>query len=96
MHLGQEFGVLNQALLTAACLGIILLCVSAAVMWWKRRPSAGLGVPPLPNERGVLRGVLAMLLLGGALFPLVGLSLLVIALADRIAFSSSSSQRAAR
>ncbi|BDR09786.1 PepSY domain-containing protein [Comamonas thiooxydans] len=96
VHLGQEFGVLNQALLTAACLDIILLCVSAAVMWWKRRPSAGLGVPPLPNERGVLRGVLAMLLLGGALFPLVGLSLLVIALTDRIAFSSSSSQRAAR
>ncbi|WKL16359.1 PepSY domain-containing protein [Comamonas testosteroni] len=94
VHLGQEFGVLNQALLTVACLGIILLCVSAAVMWWKRRPSAGLGAPPLPSDRRVLRGVLAMLFLGGVLFPLVGLSLLVMALADWIAFSSSRSQRA--
>ncbi|MFN3735512.1 PepSY domain-containing protein [Comamonas testosteroni] len=94
VHLGQEFGVVNQVLLTAACLGIILLCVSAAVMWWKRRPSAGLGVPPLPSDRRVLRGVLTMLFLGGVLFPLVGLSLLVMALADRIAFSSSNSQNA--
>ncbi|MEG2466623.1 MAG: PepSY domain-containing protein [Comamonas sp.] len=94
VHLGQEFGVLNQALLTAACFGIILLCVSAAVMWWKRRPSAGLGVPPLPSDRRVLHGVLAMLFLGGVLFPLVGLSILVMALADRIAFSSSNSQNA--
>ena len=91
VHLGQEFGVLNQALLTAACFSIILLCVSAAVMWWKRRPSAGLGVPPLPSDRRVLRSVLAMLFLGGALFPLVGLSMLLMALADRIAFSSGNS-----
>ena len=61
-------------------------------MWWKRRPSAGLGVPPLPSDLRVQRGVLAMLFLGGALFPLVGLSMLVMALADRIAFSSRNSQ----
>lgn len=83
VHLGQEFGALNQWVLVAVCLAIVLLCVSAAVMWWKRRPSGRLGVPPLPANRRVLRGVLAVLALGGLLFPLVGASLLLMGVLDR-------------
>ncbi|GAA4419539.1 PepSY domain-containing protein [Acidovorax lacteus] len=48
IHLGQEWGVFNQLLLLALCVGIVLLCVSGAVMWFKRRPAGGVGVPPLP------------------------------------------------
>ncbi len=48
VHMGQEFGLANQIVLTLACLAIILLAVSAAVMWWKRRPAGSLGVPPCP------------------------------------------------
>ncbi|MFZ4287765.1 PepSY-associated TM helix domain-containing protein [Variovorax sp. HJSM1_2] len=83
VHMGQEFGVPNQALLVLVCLAIVLLCVSAATMWWKRRPAGGLGVPPLPAERRVLRGVVALLALGGLLFPLVGASLLVMLVLDQ-------------
>ncbi|MCC4589840.1 PepSY domain-containing protein [Xanthomonas campestris pv. cannae] len=82
VHLGQEYGTLNQLVLIGACLGIVLLCVSAAVMWWKRRPRGGLGVPPLPADRRTLRGVVALLVLGGLLFPLVGLSLLLMLALD--------------
>ncbi|WP_454908797.1 PepSY-associated TM helix domain-containing protein [Variovorax gossypii] len=82
VHLGQEFGVPNQALLVVVCLGIVLLCVSAATMWWKRRPAGGLGVPPLPSDRRTLRVVLALLALGGIAFPLVGASLLVMLAMD--------------
>lgn len=82
VHLGQEYGVLNQLVLIGACLGIVLLCVSAAVMWWKRRPQGGLGVPPLPADRRTLRGVVALLVLGGLLFPLVGVSLLLMLALD--------------
>lgn len=82
VHLGQEFGVPNQALLVLVCLGIVLLCVSAATMWWKRRPAGGLGVPPLPADRRTLRTVLALLTLGGIAFPLVGASLLVMLALD--------------
>lgn len=61
-----------------ACAAIVLLCVSAAVMWWKRRPVGGLGVPPLPADPRTLRGVLALLVLCGLLFPLMGASLLLL------------------
>lgn len=82
VHLGQEFGVPNQALLVVACLAIVLLCVSAAVMWWKRRPAGALGVPPMPADRRVMRTVLGLLVVGGIAFPLVGASLLVILVLD--------------
>ena len=65
-----------------ACVAIVLLCTSAVVMWWKRRPSGGLGVPPAPADPRKLWHVLAMLAAGGIVFPLVGASMLVIALGD--------------
>ncbi|KLD78102.1 PepSY domain-containing protein [Xanthomonas hyacinthi] len=82
VHLGQQYGTFNQLLLIASCLGILLLCVSAALMWWKRRPVGGLGVPPPPADRRSMRGVLALLAIGGALFPLVGVSLLLMLALD--------------
>lgn len=82
VHLGQQFGVPNQALLIVTCLAILLLCVSACTMWWKRRPSGSLGVPSLAAERRVMRTVFAMLFCGGLVFPLVGVSLLLIAALD--------------
>lgn len=82
VHMGQEFGVPNQALLVAACLGIVMLCASACVMWWKRRPAGRLGVPPMPGDRRALHGVLMLLALGGVAFPLVGASLVVMLALD--------------
>jgi uncharacterized iron-regulated membrane protein len=77
VHMGQEFGLANQLVLLFACFAIVGLAVSAAVMWWKRRPSASLGVPPMPADPRVFRGLLAILAVGGVIFPLVGLTLLV-------------------
>ncbi|MDR7223126.1 PepSY domain-containing protein [Aminobacter aminovorans] len=82
VHMGQEFGLANQLVLLAACLGIVLLAVSAGVMWWKRRPVGSLGVPPLPEDTRVFRGLIAILAIGGIAFPLVGLSLLVMLALD--------------
>lgn len=81
-HMGQQFGLANQLLLLAACLAMVALAVSAAVMWWKRRPSGALGVPPMPADPRVLRGVTAILAIGGVLYPLVGASMVVVALLD--------------
>lgn len=64
-------------MLLAACVAIILFSVAAGVMWWKRRPAGSLGVPPLPSDPRVFRGVLAILAVGGLVFPLVGISLIV-------------------
>ncbi|AMU97497.1 PepSY-associated TM helix domain-containing protein [Xanthomonas citri] len=83
VHLGQQYGTANQLILLLACIAIVLLCVSAAVMWWKRRPSGGLGVPPLPADPRTLCGLMALLALCGLIFPLVGLSLLLMWVFDR-------------
>lgn len=83
VHMGQQFGLANQLALLAACMAIVVLAVSAAVMWWKRRPVGSLGVPPAPTDRRVLRGLLVLLAAGGILFPLVGLSLIVMLVIDQ-------------
>ncbi len=82
VHLGQQYGLANQLVLLAACLAIVMLAASSAVMWWKRRLSGKLGVPPAPADPRVLRGLIALLAIGGVLFPLVGLSLLVMLALD--------------
>lgn len=61
VHLGQEYGTANRLLLLIACLAIVLLCASGAVMWRKRRPLGGLGVPPLAREGRSVAGVFALL-----------------------------------
>lgn len=85
VHLGQEYGTFNRLFLLLACAAIVMLCVSGAVMWWKRRPLGGIGVPPLPKERRTVATVFALLCVGGVLFPLVGASLLVVGVLDVIA-----------
>jgi uncharacterized iron-regulated membrane protein len=84
VHVGQEFGLANRLVMLVVCIAIVLLCVSAAVMWWKRRPTGSLGVPPLPADRATLRIVFALLLIGGVIFPLVGASMLVMLVADTV------------
>lgn len=83
-HMGQTFGLANQIFLLLVCAGIVLMAVSAAIMWWKRRPAGGMGVPPLPSDRRVFIGLFAILAVGGALFPLTGLALLVMIVLDLI------------
>jgi uncharacterized iron-regulated membrane protein len=82
VHMGQQYGLANQIILAIACLAIILLAISGGIMWWKRRPAGSLGVPPLPQQKNVLRGLLALLAIGGVLFPLVGVSLVIMLALD--------------
>ena len=84
LHMGQAFGLANQLVLLGACMAIVLLAVSGGVMWWKRRPAGSMGVPPMPLDRRVFAGLLAMLVVGGLVFPLVGLSLAVMLVLDQL------------
>ncbi|MCK2184278.1 PepSY-associated TM helix domain-containing protein [Halomonas getboli] len=94
VHMGQQYGLANKLILALACAGIVLLCVSAAVMWWKRRPAGKLGVPPVPADPRRLRGVLALLAIGGAIFPLVGASMIVMAAVDALVRRRGAARRA--
>lgn len=77
VHMGQEFGLINQLMMSGACIAIVLMSVSAIVMWWQRRPAGTLGAPRYPSDYRVARGAVLILALLGIVFPLVGLSIIV-------------------
>jgi uncharacterized iron-regulated membrane protein len=79
IHMGQAWGLANQIVLLLACLAMIMLAVSAAIMWWKRRPAGAIGTPAMPTDWRMPRMLLVLAVLAGVFFPLVGLSMLVIA-----------------
>ncbi|QXG48257.1 PepSY-associated TM helix domain-containing protein [Pseudomonas viridiflava] len=95
LHEGKFFGWINQVLIFLACLMILLSAVSGLVIWWKRRPQGGLGVPPLRHD--LPRWKTAMVIMFGiaVVFPLVGVSLVVVWLFDRIVFSRFANSSAA-
>ncbi|EIT69225.1 PepSY-associated TM helix domain-containing protein [Hydrocarboniphaga effusa] len=86
-HEGQLFGWINQLLGTLTTVGLMLLCVSAAMMWWKRRPGGTLGAPLPPRmPEGQPRYALlffALVIALGVLLPLMGLSLLLVLAIER-------------
>ena len=83
-HEGQLFGWPNQliGLLTAALL--LLASVSAAIHWWRRRPSGVLGAP-VPNARPRFAPLLVLTaVVLGMLLPLFGTSLLIVVAVERL------------
>jgi uncharacterized iron-regulated membrane protein len=84
LHEGALFGWLNQLLGTLTALGLIILSVSAFILWRKRAPDGALGAPPaIPNARiGV--GLMLMILAFALFLPVLGISLVAIALVERL------------
>jgi uncharacterized iron-regulated membrane protein len=82
VHQGQEYGRFNQFLMLGGCLAIVLMAVSAIMMWWKRRPQGSLGAPRVPENYRIAKGVLLIAVVIGVMFPLVGASLLVMLAID--------------
>lgn len=77
IHTGRQFGWVNQLVMLAGCLAIVTLAVSAAVMWWKRRPHGRLAAPPRRAGDRAAAGAIAVAVLLGLLYPLLGASMLV-------------------
>lgn len=84
IHTGRQFGVLNQLLMLAVCVSIVLLAVSAAVMWWKRRPTGRIAAPPRRQADRLAAGAIAVAALLGFLYPLLGASMLLVLLIDAL------------
>jgi uncharacterized iron-regulated membrane protein len=75
VHQGQQFGRMNQWVMLAACLAVLLMSVTAIVMWWSRRPSGRLAAPPAPSDPRAYLGLVLIIAPLGVLYPLVGLSM---------------------
>jgi uncharacterized iron-regulated membrane protein len=82
VHQGQQYGWPNLLLMLAGCLALICLCISGVVVWWKRRPGGKLAAPPRKDGDRVAKGVLAIAVILGCVFPLLGASMLAVCLFD--------------
>jgi len=86
-HEGHLFGRPNQAILLANALGVLLVTMSAAVMWWRRRPAHTLGAPKRavrPRWPSMLALACAIVMLT-VMLPLFGASLVVVLLLEQLA-----------
>ena len=87
LHEGKMFGPLNQIVVLLICLMILLSAVSGLVIWWKRRPTGRLGVPPLRHDLPKWKTAMWVMLALALAFPLVGASLITVWLLDRLLLS---------
>jgi uncharacterized iron-regulated membrane protein len=88
IHEGQLFGWLNQVLGALTALGLILLSVSAMVLWWKRLTNNSLwrtlGAPPRHRQPAPYAWAMIIAVFGlGVLLPFFGLSLLLVLMMER-------------
>jgi uncharacterized iron-regulated membrane protein len=81
-HQGTQYGQLNRVAMLLGCIAIWILAISGLVMWWTRRPSGRLAAPVVPPGPRVRAAVLGIVIPFCILYPLTGLSLLVVLLLD--------------
>lgn len=82
-HQGTQYGAINLWIMLSGCVAVWLLAISGLVMWWRRRPSRGLGAPTAPPGPRVRAAVLGIVIPFSIIYPLTGLSLLAAILIDR-------------
>jgi len=82
VHQGEEYGWPNLIVMLAGCLALVCLCVSGIVAWWKRRPGGKLAAPPRRDGDRLAAGVVAIAVVLGCVFPLLGLSMLAVLALD--------------
>ncbi len=82
LHMGRQWGWLNQLVMLAGCIAIVLLAVSAVVMWWKRRPTGRLAAPPRREGDRAAIGAVSVAVALGILYPLLGASMVVVLMLD--------------
>lgn len=88
LHMGT-LGLWSVLANTVFCLAVIFLCLSGAVLWWKRRPSGAwrLSAPPMPRQMPFWKGAVVAGLVIGVAFPLAGLTFASVLLADWLILS---------
>ena len=82
-HMGTQLGLVSRIGMTVLCLLAIWSCLSALLMFWRRRRPGTLGLPRRPIDVRLERGALAAAVVLGIVFPLWGVVALVIFGIDR-------------
>lgn len=82
-HEGHLYGWLNQLVNLCTALGLIVLCSSAVVLWWRRRPEGALGAPVRTVSPRFTLGFGALVAALAIYLPLFGLTLLLVTATER-------------
>ena len=90
-HMGTQYGVLTRILATLACLGLLTSITTAMLMWWKRRPTGGTGLPGRTSDaqrgdtpRGAVAAIAVIATALAVLYPSFGVTLIVVLVAEGI------------
>ena len=91
MHMGNQYGMLTRILATVACLGLLTSITTAMLMWWKRRPTGGTGLPGRTSDaqrgdtpRGAVAAIAVIATALAVLYPSFGVTLIVVLVAEGI------------
>ena len=83
-HEGQLFGWFNQLLGLVTAFGLVVISVSAVMLWWRRRHVGVLGAP-VPTVRPRFSWSLVILVASiGIYLPMMGASLVLVLLTERL------------
>ena len=82
-HMGTQFGVVNRIVMTFGCVGVTWSIISATVMYTKRRRAGSLGLPRRPADIRLAHRLGLIALVIGIVYPLWGLTALVVMTFDR-------------
>lgn len=77
-HEGALFGWPNQILGLLTVLGLLLICFSGLILWWRRRDQGVLGAPKAALSPRVSLALVATIVVLGLYLPLFGTSLLAV------------------
>lgn len=81
-HQGQEYGAINRWIMLTGCLSILLLSITAPVLWWNRKSQGSTVLPPTLADRKRGRPALFATAALAVLYPLTGTTILFVGLLD--------------
>ncbi|RXJ71047.1 hypothetical protein CS022_21835 [Veronia nyctiphanis] len=78
IHQGELFGSLNWGLVLAVALLLAMMSLSGMVSYFIRKPKGSWGIPKVPENMRVGKGIVLLLAFLAVLLPLFGVSLIVL------------------
>ncbi|MFM9112842.1 MAG: PepSY-associated TM helix domain-containing protein [Actinomycetota bacterium] len=83
-HMGRQLGMANAMVMGATCIGVIISCISAPIMYLKRRRKGSLALPRRPRDYRLPRWAIIVAGIICIIYPLLGLTVAFVWAIDRV------------